>query len=94
MARYCEAIPSNHIRWRWECHFKAAEAFLSRDVQHYKIATDHCLVLNEYSGRCVTVLNKILATKSPPADSNASAWRQSLEIAGLISEVGSPMANS
>ncbi len=78
VARYCEAIPSNYIRWRWECHFKAAEHFLERDTNNYKIATDHCLVANEYSGRCVTVLNKILAKSAPTADSNANAWIPSL----------------
>lgn len=87
VARYCEAIPSNHIRWRWECHFKAAERFLERDIDNYKVATDHCLVANEYSGRCVTVLNKILAKSAPTADSTANDWKQSLSHAKNITEV-------
>lgn len=87
VARYCEAIPSKDIRWRWECHFKAAEAFIERDPQNYKIATDHCLVANEYSGRCVTILNKILAKSAPTADSDANAWKQSLSFATEIADI-------
>ena len=87
VARYCEAIPSKDIRWRWECHFKAAERFLERDIGNYKIATDHCLVANEYSGRCVTVLNKILAKSAPTADSTADSWKRSLAHAEDITEV-------
>lgn len=90
VSRYCEAISSTHIRWRWECHFKAAEAFLNRDLKNYKVATDHCLVANEYSGRCVTVLNKILAKHSPPSDSNATGWKSSLQMSDQIREAWKP----
>ena len=88
VARYCQAIPSSEKRWRWECHFKAAESFLARDLRNYPIAAEHCLVANEYSGRCVTVLNKTLAKSSPPADKND--WTQSLELAEQIKEVWKP----
>lgn len=88
VARYCQAIPSSEKRWRWECHFKAAETFLARDLQNYPIAVEHCLVANEFSGRCVTVLNRTLAKASPPADKND--WRQSLELANQIKEVWKP----
>ena len=88
VARYCQAIPSSAKRWRWECHFKAAETFLARDLRNYPIAVEHCLVANEYSGRCVTVLNKTLAKSSPPADKND--WTQSVKLAEQIKEVWKP----
>ena len=88
VARYCQAIPSSEKRWRWECHFKAAEAFIARDLRNYPVAAEHCLVANEYSGRCVTVLNKTLAKVSPPADKND--WTESLKLADQITEVWKP----
>ena len=90
VAKFCEAIPKEHIRWRWECHFKSAEAFLSKDSENYAVAVDHCLVANEYSGRCVMILNKILAKKSPPADALSASWNVTLDHARLITSTWSP----
>ena len=66
--------------------FQAAETHV-RDLQ-VSIAVEHCLVANEYSGRCVTVLNKTLAKSSPPADKND--WTQSVKLAEQIKEVWKP----
>jgi hypothetical protein len=85
-AQYCQAISNTHIRWRWECHFKVAEMFVSNHETQYRTAADHCFLAKEYSGRCIVGLHHRLAERVPPADSNAEGWSDVLEIASEIEE--------
>jgi hypothetical protein len=85
-ASYCQAISTQHIRWRWECHFAVAEIFVSNSQQNYATAAAHCSVAQEYSGRCIVSLHHRLAQLTPPANSKKEGWKEILSLASQIEE--------
>ena len=73
-AAACMAIPPSD-KWRGECAFQAAEAYVARaPVDQVHKAIELCWLSSEWAGRCVDKVHNAFAQRVPYAHAGADDW--------------------